>query len=93
MVSKKNPSKIPLFGTIEEEADFWDTHDTTDFESEFRPVQVRFAKRLSKGITVRFDMAAAEELQTRARALGMRPSTLVRLWVLERMQQQARKAK
>lgn len=28
-------SRIPHFKTIEEEAEFWDTHDLTEFEDEF----------------------------------------------------------
>lgn len=54
-VSEPRESRIPEFTNIEEEAQFWDTHDTTEFEDEFRPVQVRFAKNLSKGLKVRFD--------------------------------------
>ena len=38
---------IPKFKTLEEEAEFWNTHDTADFEDEFKPVQVHFAKNLS----------------------------------------------
>ena len=52
---KRGPSRIPEFHSIQEEAEFWDTHDTTDFEDEFKPVKVRFAKNLSEGITIRLD--------------------------------------
>jgi CopG antitoxin of type II toxin-antitoxin system len=41
---------IPAFNNIEEEAEFWDTHDTTEFEDEFKPVKVHFAKLYDKGI-------------------------------------------
>ena len=47
--SEPRKSRIPEFSSIEEEAEFWDTHDTTEFEDEFKPVQVRFAKNLSEG--------------------------------------------
>ena len=50
---------IPAFNNIEEEAEFWDTHDTTEFEEEFKPVKVRFAKNLSEGFKVRFDPETA----------------------------------
>ena len=47
--SEPRKSRIPEFSNIEKEAEFWDTHDTTEFEDEFKPVQVRFAKNLSEG--------------------------------------------
>jgi predicted DNA binding CopG/RHH family protein len=79
-------SRIPDFQSYEEEADFWDTHDTTDYEAEFQPVQVRFAKNLSEGITIRFDPDSLRKLRQRAREKGMGPTTLARMWILERLQ-------
>ena len=32
--------------SIEEEAEFWDTHDTEEFADEFEPVEVKFARPL-----------------------------------------------
>jgi hypothetical protein len=55
---KKKPSqpvRIPEFASIEEEAKFWDTHSTADYEGEFKPVRVRFGKRLSSGVTIRLE--------------------------------------
>lgn len=92
MNTEKNPrpragskSRIPAFSSYEEEAEFWDTHDTTDFEDEFKPVKVRFAKNLSEGITVRFDPDTLAELRDEAKRKGMGPTTLVRMWILERL--------
>ena len=81
------PSRIPEFASREEEAEFWDTHDTTDYEDEFRTVKARFAKNLSEGITIRFDPATLAELRARAKEKGLGPTTLVRMWILERLQQ------
>lgn len=53
--SEPRKSRISEFSNIEEEAEFWDTHDTAEFEDEFKPVQVRFAKNLSEGFKVCFD--------------------------------------
>lgn len=79
------PARIPEFSSIEEEAEFWDTHDTTDFESEFRPVKVRAAKNLSEGITIRLDPDTLDQLRARAHDQGIGPTTLVRMWILERL--------
>lgn len=46
--TNQQPKHIPDFSSIEEEAAFWDTHDTTDFEEEFHPVTVHFDKQLSE---------------------------------------------
>ena len=48
MSETKKQSRIPTFNSREEEAEFWDTHDTADFEDEFEPMNVRFANNLSR---------------------------------------------
>jgi predicted DNA binding CopG/RHH family protein len=82
------PGRIPEFASIEEEAAFWDTHSTADYEAEFTPVHVRFAKRLSTGVTIRLDPDTLERLRTLAHQQGIGPTTLIRMWVLERLTQQ-----
>ncbi|MBI3327768.1 MAG: hypothetical protein HYZ81_13840, partial [Nitrospinae bacterium] len=87
---KKKPSKlrrIPEFASIEEEAAFWDTHSTADYEDEFAPVRVRFAKRLSTGVTIRLDPETLQKVRTAAHEQGIGPTTLIRMWVLERLKQ------
>ena len=37
----KAKTKIPKFKSIAEEAAFWDSHDTTEFEQEMKPVKVK----------------------------------------------------
>jgi hypothetical protein len=91
VTSQQSPSPntdcIPVFNTLEEEAEFWDNHDTTDFEDEFKPVEVRFARNLSEGLTVRFDTETLGKLREQARQKGIGPTTLARMWILERLQQ------
>lgn len=84
-INQQTPSRIPEFATRAEEAEFWDTHDFTDFLDELRPVQVRVAKNLSQGLNVRLDQSDREELDRRAREQGIGPSTLVRMWIKERL--------
>ena len=81
----KKKARIPAFPSIEEEAAFWDTHDTMDYEDEFKPVKVRFAKNLSQVLALRLDPQTLEELRERASAKGIGPTTLVRMWILERL--------
>lgn len=77
--------RIPAFNTIEEEAEFWDTHSFTDFEQELVPVEVRVGGALSSPLSVRLDQDDRQELDRRAQELGIGPSTLVRMWVKERL--------
>jgi hypothetical protein len=40
--SNAEPSRIPDFNSVAEEAEFWDIHDITDFLDELRETRVRF---------------------------------------------------
>ncbi len=80
-------SRIPDFSSLEEEAAFWDTHDTTDFEEEFHPVTVHFDTHLSeyslsKKVEVRFDAETDRQLTSSAHEQGMKKSAFVR-WVVK----------
>lgn len=79
-------SRIPEFSSRQEEAEFWDTHSFADYWDELTPVKVRFAKNLSEGITIRFDPQTLARLRQEARRKGMGPTTLARMWILERLQ-------
>jgi hypothetical protein len=78
--------RIPSFNNIEEEAEFWDTHDFTEFTgTEFQLVETSLAERM----TFRIDHQDRAELDRRAREIGVGPSTLVRMWIKERLKQGA----
>lgn len=79
---------IPAFNSYEEEAEFWDTHDFTDFKQETRPVKVRSTRDLSENVQVRFDKESDRELDTLAQERGLKKATLIRTWVLERLRQE-----
>lgn len=81
-------SKIPTFTSVQEEAAFWDTHDFTDFTDELKPIKVHFSKSLSEGITVRFDTKTLQVLRSIASEKGIGATTLVRMWVMERINDQ-----
>lgn len=81
----EKPSRFPTFSSLEEEAAFWDTHDTADYEDEFKPVKVRFAKNLSEPLTIRLDPKTLAELRAQAHEKGIGPTTLARMWLLERL--------
>ncbi len=84
----KPKEPIPEFKNREEEAEFWDTHDFTDYLDEYKPVNVRFVKNLSEGITIRFDKETLEQLRAQAHEKGIGPTTLARMWILEHLKKQ-----
>ncbi len=77
--------RIPAFHSIEEEAAFWDTHDLTDFADESTTVQVTVGQELAERLTLRLDQADRQEPVKRARAKGVGPSTLARMWLKARL--------
>ena len=82
--------RIPSFANREEEAAFWDTHDVTEFDGvELHPVEVTIGGELAERLTLRLDAEDRAELARRARAKGVGPSTLVRMWIKERLDQEA----
>ena len=82
----KEPAKIPKFNNIEEAAAFWDTHSPLDYPENFKEVKVRFDRPLIKrGLTIKLSEETIKELKALADAQGIGPSTLARMWLLERL--------
>jgi hypothetical protein len=81
--------RIPAFASIEEEAAFWDTHDLTDFAEEWRPVQIEVSPELAERLTLRLERRDRQQLIALARENGIGPLTLARMWIRERLRQEA----
>ncbi len=84
--ASRRERRIPQFKSREEEAKFWDTHSLADYWDEFSPTRVRFARNLSEVLPVRFDVETLNKLRAEAQKKGVGPTTLVRMWVLERLE-------
>ena len=84
----KKIKTIPKFMSVAAEARFWDTHDISDYRRELKPIKVSFAKKLSDGITVRFNPQTLNVLRSQARESGVGPTTLIRVWVMEKLRSQ-----
>ncbi len=85
---KKKKNKIPQFKNYEEEANFWDTHEFTEFEDETEDVDIVFElnKPRDETLIVRLQKDFKEKLEKVARSKGLNVSTLARMWLLERLQ-------
>jgi hypothetical protein len=78
---------IPDFESYEEEAEFWDTHDSTEFEWE--PVEVKVSRPLKVTFAIRLDPQTVEQLREIAASMGIGPTTLARTWILEKLREHA----
>lgn len=84
---KSNRKKIPDFKNMEEEVRFWDTHDITDSWEGDKRVKVEFSRNLEHTIGVRLDDKTIDKLEEVSNKRGVGPSTLARMWILEKLNQ------
>lgn len=85
-------SKIPTFHSIQEEAEFWDTHSPLDYLDELEPVEATFAPdafektdESTRVLTVELPESTVRALQTLAGSRGIDPTALIRGWIFERL--------
>lgn len=75
-------SRIPEFSTLEEEAEFWDTHDTTEFEDEFEPVEMEVARPLRHAFLVSFEGPVFGRILAYADRHGLGFQEMASQWVM-----------
>ena len=82
--------KIPHTDSIEELARFWDTHDLTGFTDELEEVdEPVFERGPGTVVSLHLHPQEAEAVKRVAKARGMEETTLLREWVLEKLQASA----
>ena len=84
---QQKKSRIPEFSSIEEEAEFWDTHSLADYWDEFKPVKVKFGKNLS---VFQLDPKTTKQLDTLASKKGVDIATLIRMWIKEHLKKDSK---
>lgn len=77
-------SKLPKSDSIEKLAEFWDTHDSTDFEDEMEEVAVPVFVR-NTAIRVHLESSETEAIEQWAQAKGVSREELIRGWVLQKL--------
>jgi predicted DNA binding CopG/RHH family protein len=76
--------KLPKTDSIQKLADFWDTHDLTDFEDELEEVAEPVFVR-DTAIKVHLESREAAAVQQLAQAKGVSQEELIRAWVLQQL--------
>lgn len=84
MAKAMKKSRIPQTDSIQELAEFWDSHDLTAFEEELeeapKPVFVG-----GRAIRLHLEPAEAEAVRRKAEAKGVSPEELIRSWVRQKL--------
>lgn len=83
---QENNVKDPIpeeFASLDEAAEFWDTHSVADYWDETREVEIEVRVPRRQRITLAPDLAA--KVTELARREGVSVETLVNVWVAERL--------
>jgi len=86
--SKRKNDPIPdQFTSFEALANFWETHDLTDYEDQFQEVNYKVARKPTRQFVVTLSDELTNTLRKATHREGVSMQTLVNLWVQERLQQ------
>ena len=78
--------RIPDTDSVEELAQFWDTHEITDFEDQLQEVaEPVFVPEESATVPIKLNATDVKALKRIAESEGVRETTLLRRWVLEHL--------
>lgn len=82
----KNPKLSPI-DSIQQLAEFWDSHDLTDFEEQLEDVPEPAFMR-GTAIKVPLESRQVEEVEQMAKAKRVSREELIRAWVLQKLGRQ-----
>ena len=74
--------------SLEEIADFWDTHSLADYWDQTHEVTFEVQAQRRRRITL--DPGVYAQVEAQAHTRGVLPETLVNLWLMERLQERER---
>lgn len=84
--NKDNPTTtISKARTLDEIAEFWDTHSLADYWDQTHEVEFEVRAMPRRRITLAPELF--EKLERQARIRGLNPETLLNLWLAERLQE------
>jgi len=84
------PKPIKSFKNLEEEAKFWDTHDITKLmKNPNTPLSklLPLDQEKQEVMTLRLQKSVKGKIDKIARTKGINPSTLSRMWLIEKIQE------
>lgn len=87
MAKNKIDTLPETFDSFEEMANFWDTHDLTDYEEFLTPVDMQVNAHPRHNYIIALSDTLNTKLNQIHRKEGVSLNTLVNLWVQERLQE------
>ena len=85
--TKGSGRQVPAFASLEDEARFWDTHSPLGYPDEWQEAEeVEVRRPLQHTLAIRLDARTIDKLAAIGRQKGIGPSTLARMWLLERLE-------
>ena len=86
----KTLKKIPIFKSDQEEADFWDTHDTTDYIDWSKAEQVVFTnlKPSTQSISLRLPVTLLSDLKVLANKNDVPYQSLMKVYLSDKVNEE-----
>ena len=82
--------KVPKFKNLQEERQFWDSHDSTDFLDDFEVAKdVVFVRPKKEVISLRLDPKIVRKLKELADEEGLPPTTYARMLIVKGIREKA----
>ena len=86
----KNPNKIPKFKNIDDEREFWNSHDSTEFVNWSKAENVTFPnlKPSVKLVSIRLPQSMIDELKLLANKSDVPYQSLMKIYLNERIKKE-----
>lgn len=85
MEKSMNSSLLPQTDSIQKLAQFWDSHELTDFEDQLEEVKESVFKREST-VQIALQAREIEAVTEIANSKGIKSTELIREWIIERIE-------
>jgi len=81
---EREKEKLPKFESVDEEVEFWENHDVTDFLDELEDLDdVEYRQGKDRVVSLRLPQEFVDKLKVYARSQEIPYTTLIRRWVIE----------
>ena len=82
--------KVPKFKNLEEERQFWDSHDSTEYLDDFEVAKdVVFVRPKKEVMSLRLDPKIVKKLKELADEEGLPPTTYARMLIVKGIRERA----
>ena len=83
-IDDEHISNISKARSLDEIAEFWDTHSLADYWDQTQAVEIEVRAKRRRRVTLDPDLY--ERIEAQARLRGVLPETLINVWLLEHLQ-------